>query len=145
MRVVVDTNILVRAVIKPAGTFGPVLLRLRHGDYTPLYAQSTIEELVDVLNRPRIRDKYRLTDQDIQAVLGLILLRGRTVLPPESEEERITVCRDPKDNKFLEKAVAGEADVIVSGDQDLLVLHPYAGIPILPPAAFLQMLESEKG
>lgn len=145
MRAVVDTNILVRAVIKPAGTVGPVLLRLRHGDYTILYAQSLLEELIDVLNRPRIREKYGLTDQDIQAVVGLILLRGEAVLPPESEEERITVCRDPKDDKLLEIAVAGEADVIVSGDQDLLVLDPYAGIPILPPAAFLHMLETEKG
>ena len=133
-----------RAVIKPAGTVGPVLLRLRHGDYTLLYAQSLLEELIDVLNRPRIRDKYRLTDQDIQAVVGLILLRGEAVVPPEDEKERITVCRDPKDNKFLEVAVAGKADVIVSGDQDLLVLHPFAGIPILQPAAFLQMLGAEK-
>jgi len=144
MRVVVDTNILVRAVIKPSGTVGPVLLRLRHGEYTLLYAQSFLEELIDVLNRPRIRDKYHLTDQDIQTVVSLILLRGEAVVPPENEKKRITTCRDPKDDKFLEVAVAGSADVIVSGDQDLLVLHPFAGIPILPPAAFLQMLDAEK-
>ena len=140
MRAVVDTNILVRAVIKPHSTVGPVLLRLRHGDYTLLYAQSLLEELIDVLNRPRIRDKYRLTDQDIQTVVSLILLRGEAVVP----QERTTACRDPKDDKFLEIAVAGGADVIVSGDQDLLVLHPFAGIPILQPAAFLQMLGAEK-
>ena len=145
MRAVVDTNVLVRAVIKPAGTVGPVLLRLRHGDYTLLYAQSLLEELIDVLNRPRIRDKYRLTDLDIQAVVGLILLRGEAVVVPENEEERVTACRDPRDDKFLEIAVAGEADVIVSGDQDLLVLHPFAGIPIVPPAEFLQMLDAEVG
>lgn len=140
MRAVVDTNILVRAVIKPSGTVGPVLLRLRHGDYTLLYAQSLLEELIDVLNRPRIRNKYRLTDQDIQTVVSIILLRGEAVIP----QERITACRDPKDDKFLEVAVSGRADVIVSGDQDLLVLHPFAGIPILPPVAFLQMLDAEK-
>jgi putative PIN family toxin of toxin-antitoxin system len=139
MRAVVDTNVLVRALIKPHGTVGPVLLRLRHGEYTLLYAGSLLEELVDVLNRPRIREKYQLTDLDIQAVVSLILLRGEVVVP----EERITACRDPKDDKFLEVAVAGKADVIVSGDQDLLVLHPFAGIPIVPPAAFLQMLDTE--
>jgi putative PIN family toxin of toxin-antitoxin system len=137
MRAVVDTNVLVRALIKPHGTVGPVLLRLRHGEYTLLYAGSLLEELVDVLNRPRIREKYQLTDLDIQTVVSLILLRGEAVVP----EERITACRDPKD-KFLEVAVAGKADVIVSGDQDLLVLHPFAGIPIVPPAAFLQMLDT---
>ena len=140
MRAVVDTNILVRAVIKPSGSVGPVLLRLRHGDYTLLYAKSLLEELIDVLNRPRIRDKYQLTDQDIRAVVSLILLRGEAVAP----QERITACRDPKDDQFLEVAVAGRADVIVSGDQDLLVLHPFAGIPILPSVAFLQMLDVEK-
>ncbi len=140
MRVVVDTNILVRAVIMPHGTVGPVLLRLRQGDYTPLYAQSILEELVDVLHRPRIQHKYQLTEEDIQAVVSLILLRGEAVSP----EERITACRDPRDDKFLEVAVTGKADVIVSGDEDLLALHPYAGIPILQPAAFLQMLDAEK-
>jgi putative PIN family toxin of toxin-antitoxin system len=137
MRVVVDTNVLVRALIMPHGTVGPVLLRLRQGDYTLLYAQSLLEELVDVLNRPRIRHKYGLAEEDIETVVGFILLRGEAVVP----EQRITACRDPKDDKFLEVAVAGEADVIVSGDKDLLVLHPFAGIPILPPANFLQMLE----
>jgi putative PIN family toxin of toxin-antitoxin system len=141
MRAVVDTNILVRAVIQPLGTVGPVLLRLRHGEYTLLYARSLLEAWVDVLNRPRIRDKTRLTDQELQTVLGLILLRGEGV----TVEKRITACRDPKDAKFLEVAVAGSADVIVSGDQDLLVLHPFAGIPIVPPAAFLQMLDTEQG
>jgi putative PIN family toxin of toxin-antitoxin system len=140
MRVVVDTNILIRAVIRPHGTVGPVLLRLRQGEYTLLYSRPLLEELVDVLNRPRIRQKYHLTDQDIQTVAGLILLRGEGVTPAE----RITACRDPKDDKFLEVAVAGEADVIVSGDEDLLTLHPYAGIPIVPSRAFLRMLDLEQ-
>jgi putative PIN family toxin of toxin-antitoxin system len=140
MRVVVDTNILVRAVIRPQGTVGPVLLRLRDGDYTLLDSRPLLEELMDVLNRPRIREKYRLTNQDIQTVAGLVLLRGEEVTPME----RITACRDPKDDKFLEVAVAGKADVIVSGDKDLLVLHPYAGIPIVPPNAFLRMLDLEQ-
>lgn len=141
MRAVVDTNILVRAVLQPHGAVGPVLLRLRQGDYVLLHAQPLLEELVDVLNRPRIRDRYGLTDQDIQTVAGLILLRGEAVRP----QERITACRDPRDDKFLEVAVAGKADAIVSGDADLLVLHPFAGIPILSPAAFIQMLDAGLG
>ena len=139
MRAVVDTNILVRAVIMPHGTVGPVILRLRRGEYTLLYSHSLLEELVDVLNRPRIRDKYALTDEDIQTLIALILLRGEIVVP----DKRITACRDPKDDKFLEVAVDGNAEVIVSGDQDLLVLNPFAGILILPPVSFLQMLDAE--
>lgn len=137
MRVVVDTNILIRALIMPHGTVGPVLLRLRQSEYTLLYAQSLLEELIDVLNRPRIRTKYNLTQDDIKAVVALILLRGEAIEPKRT----ITICRDPKDNKFLEVAVAGKADVIVSGDEDLLVLHPFEDIPIVQPRIFLELLD----
>jgi uncharacterized protein len=140
MRAVIDTNILVRAVIKPQGTVGPILLRLRRGDYTLLYSQSLLEELIDVLSRPRLRRKYGVNDDDIKTIISLILLRGEAVTPTQS----ITACRDPKDNKFLETAVAGQAEALVSGDEDLLTLDPFAGIPILQPAAFLQRLDERE-
>ncbi|MCA9938192.1 MAG: putative toxin-antitoxin system toxin component, PIN family [Anaerolineales bacterium] len=139
MRAVIDTNILVRALIKPDGTVGPVLRLLRDGQYTILYAQPSLLELIDVLNRPHIRRKYHLTSADIHTVLALILLRGEAVTP----RQRFTVCRDPKDDKFLDVAVAGRADALVSGDEDLLVLHPFAGIPILTPRHFLQLLAAQ--
>lgn len=52
--------------------------------------------------------------------------------------QRVRACRDPKDDKFLELAVNSEASVIVTGDEDLLSLHPFRGIDILGPAAFLE-------
>jgi uncharacterized protein len=55
--------------------------------------------------------------------------------------ESIALCRDPKDDKFLELAMSGGADVIVSGDADLLVLNPFRGIPIVPPATFVRDTE----
>ena len=137
MRAVVDTNILVRALLKPAGSVGPVLTRLRDGDYTLVYSAALLEELVDVLVRPRLRQKYGLQDADVETVLRLILLRGEAVTPVR----RIVACRDARDDKVLEAAVAGEVEVIVSGDEDLLVLSPFEGIPIVEPAAFLGMLE----
>ncbi|MCX5728009.1 MAG: putative toxin-antitoxin system toxin component, PIN family, partial [Nitrospirae bacterium] len=51
--------------------------------------------------------------------------------------DTVTECRDPKDDKFLELAVSGKATCIVSGDDDLLVLHPFRGIPVLTPRQFL--------
>ncbi|MBC8248794.1 MAG: putative toxin-antitoxin system toxin component, PIN family [Anaerolineales bacterium] len=137
-RAVVDTNILIRALIKPQGTVGPVLTRLRDGDYTLLYAEPLLDELMAKLALPRIRDKYHLADDDVETVLALILLRGESVMP----QRRITACRDPKDNVVLEVAVAGEADYIVTGDNDLLVLHPFEDIPIVGPAEFLEALET---
>jgi putative PIN family toxin of toxin-antitoxin system len=130
MRAVVDVNILVRALIKPDGSVGPVLQRLRDAAFTLLYSEPILEELLDVLSRPRIRAKYQLEEDDIETVLLLVLLRGEPVVP----SRRVTSCRNPLDNKFLEVAMAGKADVIVSGDQDLLVLSPFEGIPIASPA-----------
>jgi putative PIN family toxin of toxin-antitoxin system len=132
MRAVVDVNILVRALIKPNGTVGPVLRCLRDGAFTLLYSESILDELLDVLSRPRIPSKYGLTDDDIETVLLLLLIRGE----PVATSRRVTSCRDPLDNKFLEVAVAGKADVIVSGDEDVLVLSPFEGIPIVGPATF---------
>lgn len=53
-------------------------------------------------------------------------------------------CRDGKDNRYLELALPAAADVIVSGDEDLLVLHPWRGIPVLRPAMFLTKLEMDR-
>jgi len=92
---------------------------LRNGDYILLYSDPLLTELADVLNRPRIRDKYGLSTEDIETVLALILLRGEAV----TIIRRIEVCRDPKENMILEAAVAGGADWIVSGDDDLLTIR----------------------
>lgn len=140
MRAVVDTNILVRALIRPQGTVGPVLRRLREGQYRLLYSESLLAELVDVLGRPRIRGKYGIGADDVATVLTLIDLRGELVVPKRS----ITVCRDPKDNQVLEAATDGRADVIVTGDDDLLVLNPFEGIPIVMPAVFLALLDTNR-
>jgi putative PIN family toxin of toxin-antitoxin system len=136
LRAVVDTNILVRAVIKPLGSVGPVLRRLGDGAYVLLYSEPLLTELVDVLNRPRIRGKYGLAADDIETVVALVLLRGEGIMPMR----RVTICRDPKDNMILEAAADGHADVIVSGDKDLLDLEAFEEIPIVTPADFLTRL-----
>ncbi len=139
IRAVVDTNILVRALIKPQGTVGPVLRQLRNGAYRLLYSESLLAELVDVLQRPRIRNKYGISPDDVMTVLTLIELRGEFVIP----QRRITACRDSKDNQVLEAAISGRADVIVSGDDDLLVLNPFEDIPIVVPYDFLALLDQD--
>lgn len=141
MRVVVDTNILVRALIKPQGSVGPVLQRLRWREYTLLLSRATLDEVVEVVHRPRLRVKYGLSDSALRAAIRLIVLRSELVQP----DVQISACRDPKDDKFLEVAVAGQANVIVSGDDDLLTLDPYEGIPIVTPGRFLAMLDHGRG
>ena len=91
-RVIVDTNILIRAVIIPSGTVGPVITRLRDGDYTLVYSAPLIDELLEKLTWPRIREKYHLNDQDIHDLLALIALRGELVTPTR----KVKICRDPR-------------------------------------------------
>ena len=114
-----------------------MLHRLRQRDYTLLLSRATLNEIVEVLHRPRLRSKYQLSDEVLRAAIRLIVVRSELVHP----DVQITVCRDPKDDKFLEVAVAGQADVIVSGDEDLLTLTPFTNIPIVSPARFLALLD----
>ena len=136
MRVVIDTNILVRAMLNPGGSVGPVVDLLRDGSYLFLYSQATLNELIDVLGRPRMVHRYGLAADEVDALCALVIRRGEIVQPSRA----VTACRDPKDNKFLEVAVSGRADVIVTGDDDLKVLDPFEGIPILAPFEFLRLL-----
>ena len=136
MRAVVDTGVLVSALIRRQGTTGDVLLALRDGRFTIIYTTDILVEVVDVLGRAPLRLKYHVQPEDLTALINLIRLRGELVVPTR----RITACRDAADNKFLEAALAGEADCIVSGDGDLLSLTPFQGLPILRPAEFLARL-----
>ena len=129
MRVVLDTNILVSAAIKPNGQAGRILAYLRQDAFSLLYSRESLAELVDVLTRPHLRQKYRLTEHCLHFFLHLIRLRGEMVTP----DREITICRDPDDDKFLAVAVSGQADYLVSQDDDLLTLSVFESIPIIKP------------
>ena len=131
LRVVLDTNVLVSAALTPGGKpRRAVDLAARRG--LLLFSSATHDELAEVLARPRLA-RY-LPAGEPGALLGRIGPVSLRVDPAE----RIAACRDPKDDKFLDAAVYGGADYLVSGDEDLLVLHPFRGVPILTPAAFLE-------
>ena len=136
MRVVIDTGVLVSGLIRPWGTTGEVLLALRDGKFTVLYSNETVMEIIDVLGRNKFRLKYHILPDDISALINLIRLRGEVVIP----KQRVADCRDPKDDKFLDVALSGDADCIVSGDLDLISMNPYRSIPIITPAEFLAMI-----
>ena len=133
MRAVVDTNILIRALIKPQGTVGPILRRLREGDYTIIYSEPVLDELLEKLRLPRIRVKYHLDESVIEDVLALLALRGELVNPAQP----VRVCRDPDDDRLIEAALAGNAEYIVTSDEDLLVLKKFERIRIVPAHVFL--------
>ena len=135
-RVVVDTGVLVSALIRRQGIPGDVLRALRNGRFVAIFSTDMLLEIIEVLSRSQLSAKYHIKSEDLSALINLIRLRGDLVTP----ERNISACRDPKDNKFLEAALAGQADCIVSGDTDLLDLTPFEGIPILRPVEFLASL-----
>jgi putative PIN family toxin of toxin-antitoxin system len=136
MRAVIDTRVFVSALIRKQGTTGDVLGALRDGRFTAIYTTDIVVEIIDVLGRAKFRMKYHNEPDDITILVNLIRLRGELVTPTQ----KVTACRDPKDDKLLEAALAAKADCIVSGDADLLVLNPFEDIPVLRPAEFLARL-----
>lgn len=136
IKAVVDTNILIRALIKPRGSVGPIVTRLSQGDYVLVYSPPLLDELIAKLSLPRIRVKYQVELEQAEALVALIVLRGERVMPIR----RVKVCRDPDDNLVIETALAGDAQVIVTGDDDLLVLKRYESVHIVTLRVFLAAL-----
>ena len=117
-RFVLDNNILVSALlVKNSAPFWVIKKVEEMG--VILYSEATLLELNQVLNRKKFV-KYFTVEEKQEFIVKLIESAELVAIT-----ESIDVCRDPKDNKFLELAVSGEADFIISGDRDLLVLNPF--------------------
>jgi uncharacterized protein len=130
LRYVFDTNTLISAFLFDEGTPGRALkLALKTGDV--LLSLELAEELAEVLHRKKF-DRYvrqKLREEFLAGIIReSILVRV---------DATIRECRDPRDDKFLEIAVSGDASHIITGDQDLLALHPFRGIAILAQREFL--------
>ena len=130
-RAVVDTNVLISAFLLPAGTPGQVMRSLAAANATLLLSRVTFLELASRLDRPKF-DRYRTREQ-MSRYLDWLADVAEWIKP----SVRIDACRDRDDNRFLEVLVAGQGDVLISGDSDLLALHPFEGRPILTPRGFL--------
>lgn len=128
MRLVVDINLMVRAVRSagPARRF----FKLAPLQHTIIYHYEQFGELRDVARRPRLKI-------DPVAVEELLERLGRYGLRVETPLDAVQDCRDPKDNYLLAVADAGRAEMILSEDLDLLVLNPWRGIRILRLVHFL--------
>ena len=129
-RFVFDTNVVVSALLTKKSVARDVLDKAR-GLGEILLSPAVIEELVDVLGRPEF-NRY-IDEEDRIGFLNLLVKESTLV----EITEKIKECRDPKDDKFLELAVSGKADFIISGDGDLQVLNPFRRIKIISPRDFL--------
>ena len=127
MRLVLDTNVVVSVLLFGHGSLSWIMESWRSGQILPIISEATSAELKRVLSYPRFNldsielqtalDAYFEWAEEVDVAVGL------TVPNP----------RDPTDRPFLELAIAGNADALVTGDNDLLVLGPELPVPIITP------------
>ncbi|WP_113925627.1 putative toxin-antitoxin system toxin component, PIN family [Cognataquiflexum aquatile] len=129
-RFVVDTNVLVSVILSPSNTSRLAVEKAtNHG--VLVFSNETIAELFEVLQREKF-DKYVLKEKRVK--FGERLIAMSSLIPVSSV---LKLSRDPKDDMFLNLAVDGHADYLMSGDPDLLVLNPFQNIKIIRPIDFL--------
>lgn len=124
LRLVLDTNVLVSALVFAEGSLPWLRVSWRSKAVVPLASRDTTNELLRVLTYP----KFELTGDDIEHLLADYLPWCEPVTV--SEAPLVPECRDPFDRPFLELALCGEADALVTGDRDLLALAPEFSVPI---------------
>jgi putative PIN family toxin of toxin-antitoxin system len=134
---VFDTNIIVSAFLFENGKPGRAL-DLAETQGRLFLSPETARELGEVLERKKFDDYVK---RETRRELLFALLEQAELIEVEAD---IHKCRDPDDDKFLELAVDAGAECIVSGDQDLLVLNPFQGIPILTANEFLRRTKGDK-
>ncbi len=141
MRVVLDANILISAIISRKGSPAQILVLWEQEMFDLIISPPVLAELERVIHYPRIRKRYNLPEEQVDQFIQLISTQAISVDP---SIEITVIERDLTDNRYLECAVAGGASYIITGDSHLLELKEYKGIIILPPAGFLALVESEK-
>lgn len=132
-RYVFDASVIVSALLFEKSLPGQAFYAaLDHGEV--LLSAEVVAELTAVLGRKKF-DKYVTPDEREEFLQTL--LREAVMVAVTAD---LQVCRDPRDDKYLALAVTGRAACLISGDQDLLVLHPFQGVSIITPSQFLESL-----
>lgn len=134
LRVVLDTNVLISAVLNIHGAPGICLQTCRLRGYSILLSEATFEELRSRLAKPKF-DRYR-----VQGQFDIYLRELHVISEWLEPVTHVSACRDPDDDKFLALAAEGGASVLVTGDRDLLAFNPFRGVEILTPTQWLQQL-----
>lgn len=137
MRAVLDTVVFVRALISPKGRWGRLLFELSDR-YVIVLSPDIITEIVSVLYRPALRERFPQIARPPQLERVLQLFEQAEVVEPSQE---VSVCRDPDDDKFFACALAGRARYIVTEDKDILGVREFRGVQAISAAAFIALLE----
>ena len=129
-RIILDTNVLISGLLLSSSTSQQVFDQVTETE-TLLISEETFTEIYETFIRKKF-NKYLSLEKRLQFIYSL---RNKAEIVNITSE--ISICRDPKDNKILELAVSGQANFIITGDKDLLVLNPFQTIEIITVNEFL--------
>jgi putative PIN family toxin of toxin-antitoxin system len=133
LRLIIDTNVIISSLLFAQSTPRQVVNKaLDTGKI--LISQEIIEELTKVLSRKKL-NKYLLEEERMRFLADFLKDTEMVTVT-----QNFDVCRDKKDNKFLDVAVCGQAQYIITGDQDLLILNPFQNISIINAREFLDLI-----
>ncbi len=139
MRVVLDANIYISALISNKGNPAKIINKWLAGQFDVLISQPIVDEILRVTNYKRIQKKYAKVRENRLEFVELVIEQGIWEKPSGT---LTVVSADESDNRYVECAVAGNAQYIVSGDEHLLDVGEYQGIIIVTPATFLTLLDA---
>ena len=141
LRVVIDTNVILSGILSRKGAPAELLNAWRERRFLLFSSSAIVAEVRAVLQYPRVRHKYHLSDDAIEQTITL--LEHDSLLVAGDADVTGSVPDDPKDEMFLACALDGQADAIVSGDHHLLDLGVFRDIPIINARQFLAQLKQE--
>jgi uncharacterized protein len=136
VRAVIDTNVLLSGLLWP-GKPHRLIEQVRAGALTFVSSPALLAELAEVVARPKFKSALARSSTDPQLMLAQVRSLAEVIDPPALPE---SVSRDPDDDVVLALAVAARADLIITGDQDLLILGAYSGIPIVSAAEAIALI-----
>lgn len=137
MRVVLDTNVVVSRYLNPSGAPAQIINLWQQDKFDLVVSEAILVEYKQVLGYEHLRSRHHLSSVEIDVIIEDFREFSIRTIP---ERVLMVVKEDPDDNIFLECAIAGNAEYIVSGDPHLLKLGSYKGIQILTPASFLSLV-----
>jgi len=138
IRAVLDANVVVSALLSPGGTPAKILSAWRAEQFHLVLSTAILDEIDRVVRYPSIARRHGWPEEHLR---GFIEDLAHLAIPTPGRLRLAVIVEDSADNRYLECAIEGEAEYIVSGDQHLLKLGEYRGIQILRPRTFLEVLE----
>lgn len=139
-RAVLDANVFVSAILSPKGIPAKIVTAWRAEQFHLVLSEAILGEIERVLRYPRIERRHGWSEERLRGFMED--LAHLSIVTPGALKLRVIV-EDPLDDRYLECAIEGEAEYIVSGDQHILTLREYQGIGMLTPRAFLEVLRIE--